>query len=211
MADRPQPAHGLDFQLYLRLDERFDQFRRDGDVFEQQRLRQRAHAPRARRPPAATSAPTTTIRWASSARRPTSPTPATAPTNPATRRRKCCSSSPTASRTSRAARAASNRRSTISAGTLTRLLTATCNGNQLVHDDQESRNQDRDPLHRLSGGASQQLVREPYRSVPIPASAPTSQACATPGLFIDEANDANIGQDLAKLFNLAAAPGHLTQ
>jgi Flp pilus assembly protein TadG len=37
------------------------------------------------------------------------------------------------------------------------------------------------------------------------------QACATPGLFIDEANDTNIGQDLAKLFNLAAAPGHLTQ
>jgi Flp pilus assembly protein TadG len=37
------------------------------------------------------------------------------------------------------------------------------------------------------------------------------EACATPGLFIDEANDANIGQDLANLFNLAAAPGHLTQ
>jgi Flp pilus assembly protein TadG len=37
------------------------------------------------------------------------------------------------------------------------------------------------------------------------------QACATPGLFIDEANDANIGQDLANLFNLSAAPGHLTQ
>ncbi|MBV8793899.1 MAG: pilus assembly protein [Hyphomicrobiales bacterium] len=37
------------------------------------------------------------------------------------------------------------------------------------------------------------------------------QACATPGLFIDEANDTNIGADLAKLFNLAAVPGHLTQ
>jgi Flp pilus assembly protein TadG len=37
------------------------------------------------------------------------------------------------------------------------------------------------------------------------------EACATPGLFIDEANDANIGQDLAQLFNLSAAPGHLTQ
>jgi Flp pilus assembly protein TadG len=37
------------------------------------------------------------------------------------------------------------------------------------------------------------------------------QACASPGLFIDENNDANIGQDLAKLFDLAAAPGHLTQ
>ncbi len=37
------------------------------------------------------------------------------------------------------------------------------------------------------------------------------QACATPGLFIDEANDSNIGDDLAKLFNLAATPGHLTQ
>jgi Flp pilus assembly protein TadG len=37
------------------------------------------------------------------------------------------------------------------------------------------------------------------------------QACATPGLFIDEANDADIGADLAKLFNLASAPGHLTQ
>jgi Flp pilus assembly protein TadG len=37
------------------------------------------------------------------------------------------------------------------------------------------------------------------------------EACASPGLFIDEANDANIGQDLANLFNLAAAPGHLTQ
>jgi Flp pilus assembly protein TadG len=37
------------------------------------------------------------------------------------------------------------------------------------------------------------------------------QACATPGLFIDEANDADIGADLAKLFNLASAPGHLTE
>jgi hypothetical protein len=37
------------------------------------------------------------------------------------------------------------------------------------------------------------------------------EACATPGLFIDEANDTNIGQDLANLFNLAATPGHLTQ
>jgi Flp pilus assembly protein TadG len=36
-------------------------------------------------------------------------------------------------------------------------------------------------------------------------------ACATPGLFIDEANDTNIGRDLANLFNLAATPGHLTQ
>jgi Flp pilus assembly protein TadG len=37
------------------------------------------------------------------------------------------------------------------------------------------------------------------------------EACATPGLFIDEANDTQIGQDLANLFILAAAPGHLTQ
>ena len=37
------------------------------------------------------------------------------------------------------------------------------------------------------------------------------EACATPGLFIDEANDTQIGADLANLFNLAAAPGHLTQ
>jgi Flp pilus assembly protein TadG len=37
------------------------------------------------------------------------------------------------------------------------------------------------------------------------------EACATPGLFIDEANDTHIGQDLANLFNLAATPGHLTQ
>jgi Flp pilus assembly protein TadG len=37
------------------------------------------------------------------------------------------------------------------------------------------------------------------------------QACASPGLFIDEANDTHIGQDLADLFNSAAAPGHLTQ
>jgi Flp pilus assembly protein TadG len=37
------------------------------------------------------------------------------------------------------------------------------------------------------------------------------EACATPGLFIDEANDTNIGRDLANLFNLAATPGHLTQ
>ena len=37
------------------------------------------------------------------------------------------------------------------------------------------------------------------------------QACATAGLFIDEANDTNIGDDLAKLFTLAATPGHLTQ
>ena len=40
---------------------------------------------------------------------------------------------------------------------------------------------------------------------------PALQACATPGLFIDEANDADIGADLAKLFNLASTPGHLTQ
>ena len=40
---------------------------------------------------------------------------------------------------------------------------------------------------------------------------PALQACATPGLFIDEANDTDIGADLAKLFNLASAPGHLTQ
>ena len=37
------------------------------------------------------------------------------------------------------------------------------------------------------------------------------EACATPGLFIDEANDTQIGADLANLFILAAAPGHLTQ
>ena len=37
------------------------------------------------------------------------------------------------------------------------------------------------------------------------------QACASPNLFIDEANDTNIGNDLAQLFNLAAIPGHLTQ
>ena len=37
------------------------------------------------------------------------------------------------------------------------------------------------------------------------------QACATPGLFIDEANDTQIGKDLANLFSLAATPGHLTQ
>jgi hypothetical protein len=40
---------------------------------------------------------------------------------------------------------------------------------------------------------------------------PALQACASPGLFIDEANDTHIGQDLADLFNSAAAPGHLTQ
>jgi hypothetical protein len=40
---------------------------------------------------------------------------------------------------------------------------------------------------------------------------PALQACATPGLFIDEDNDTHIGQDLANLFNLAATPGHLTQ
>ena len=37
------------------------------------------------------------------------------------------------------------------------------------------------------------------------------QACASPGLFYDAANDTNIGTDLANLFILAAAPGHLTQ
>jgi Flp pilus assembly protein TadG len=37
------------------------------------------------------------------------------------------------------------------------------------------------------------------------------EACASPGLFIDENNDTHIGQDLANLFNLAATPGHLTQ
>ena len=39
--------------------------------------------------------------------------------------------------------------------------------NELVHDDQEPRHQDRDPLHRLSGGAGQQLVRELYRADPV--------------------------------------------
>jgi len=48
---------------------------------------------------------------------------------------------------------------------------------------------------------------EPFQS----SIASDLQACATPGLFIDENNDANIGADLAKLFNLAATPGHLTQ
>jgi hypothetical protein len=37
------------------------------------------------------------------------------------------------------------------------------------------------------------------------------QACASPGLFIDDSNDTHIGKDLADLFNSAAAPGHLTQ
>jgi hypothetical protein len=37
------------------------------------------------------------------------------------------------------------------------------------------------------------------------------EACATPGLFIDESNDTQIGKDLATLFSLAATPGHLTQ
>jgi hypothetical protein len=40
---------------------------------------------------------------------------------------------------------------------------------------------------------------------------PALQACATPGLFIDEANDTHIGQDLANLFNAATQSGHLTQ
>jgi Flp pilus assembly protein TadG len=40
---------------------------------------------------------------------------------------------------------------------------------------------------------------------------PALQACATPGLFIDEANDTNIGTDLANLFNAATQSGHLTQ
>jgi Flp pilus assembly protein TadG len=37
------------------------------------------------------------------------------------------------------------------------------------------------------------------------------QTCATPGLFIDEATDTNIGTDLANLFNAATQSGHLTQ
>ena len=41
MADRPQPADVADHQLRLRLDDRLGEFRRDGDVFEQQRLRER--------------------------------------------------------------------------------------------------------------------------------------------------------------------------
>ena len=40
-------------------------------------------------------------------------------------------------------------------------------GNQLVHDDQESRHSNCDPLHRLFGGAGQQLVREPRPTVPV--------------------------------------------
>ena len=34
------PAHGPDAELYIGLDQRLGQFRRDGDVFEQRRLRQ---------------------------------------------------------------------------------------------------------------------------------------------------------------------------
>jgi Flp pilus assembly protein TadG len=40
---------------------------------------------------------------------------------------------------------------------------------------------------------------------------PAMQACATPGLFIDEAIDSDIGADLAKLFNAATQSGHLTE
>ena len=40
---------------------------------------------------------------------------------------------------------------------------------------------------------------------------PALQACATPGLFYDAAIGDDLGQDLVKLFNLAAASGHLTQ
>jgi Flp pilus assembly protein TadG len=40
---------------------------------------------------------------------------------------------------------------------------------------------------------------------------PALQACASPGLFIDEDKDTQIGKDLANLFSLAATPGHLTQ
>ena len=101
-------------------------------------------------------------------------------------------------------RAASNRQSTISAATPARPY-GNSTRNQLVHDDQEPWHQDRDPLHRLSRCAGQQLVPEPYRPLPIPDQR-RPQACATPGLFIDEANDAQIGQDLANLFNLARSP-----
>ena len=57
--------------------------------------------------------------------------------------------------------AASSRRSTTSATLCLRQF----DGNQLVHDDQEPRHQDRDPLYRLSRGAGRQLVHEPYRAV----------------------------------------------
>ena len=40
---------------------------------------------------------------------------------------------------------------------------------------------------------------------------PALQACASPGLFYDAAIGSDLGQDLAKLFILAAASGHLTQ
>ncbi len=147
-------------------------------------------APRARRP-GATSPPTTTIRSASSARRATSPIPATAPTRPATRRRKCCSSSPTASRTKRAGEAALSRRSTISA---TRPY-GNSSRDKLVHDDQESRDQDRNPLYRLSGRARQQLVRNPYRADPV-GHRPGAAGLRVPGLFYDAAIGADLGQAL---------------
>ncbi len=44
-----------------------------------------------------------------------------------------------------------------------------------------------------------------------PDIATALQTCATPGLFIDEATDTNIGTDLANLFNAATQSGHLTQ
>ena len=48
---------------------------------------------------------------------------------------------------------------------------------------------------------------EPFQ----PDIATALQTCATPGLFIDEATDTNIGTDLANLFNAATQSGHLTQ
>ena len=84
-----------------------------------------------------------------------SPTPATAPTSPATRRKKCCSSSPTASRTNRAAAIRLEQTMNDLAGDPNGPLQQLA-GNQLVHGDQESRHQDRDPLYRLSRGDRQQ-------------------------------------------------------
>jgi hypothetical protein len=40
---------------------------------------------------------------------------------------------------------------------------------------------------------------------------PALQACASPGLFYDAAIGSDLGQALVDLFNLAAAPGHLTE
>ena len=84
-----------DEELRVGVDVRVAELPGDGDVFQQQRLRDLGQRPIAARVAAsATSKPTSMRRWPALTNR--CRTPAAAPTTRARRRRKCCSSSPTA-------------------------------------------------------------------------------------------------------------------